>query len=174
VSGAEHGLSTQKIVIPAIAKQRAGIHEILSTMDSCFRGCEEIGRWLDQSRRVFPRPACGEEGRGVGFWGLHKAPELGTRRCPLTRNPRADAQIPTSPRSRGEVAGRMANSFTYSFGGMTLQQLNAHHCNDFSKVRLASRAAATRLGYGSSTTETKPICPFSPSSRRPVSGSSTY
>jgi hypothetical protein len=33
---------------------------------------------------------------------------------PLTRNLRADALMPTSPRKRGEVAGRDANSFTGS------------------------------------------------------------
>ena len=36
---------------------------------------------------------------------------------PLTRNPRADAQIPTSPRKRGEVTGRGANSFTAAIAG---------------------------------------------------------
>jgi DNA-binding winged helix-turn-helix (wHTH) protein len=35
---------------------------------------------------------------------LHKAPQLGDPSLPLTRNPRADAQIPTSPRKRGEGA----------------------------------------------------------------------
>ena len=48
---------------------------------------------------------------------LRKAPQLADAPLPLTRNPRADAQIPTSPGKRGEVGGRVANSFTRSAVG---------------------------------------------------------
>jgi hypothetical protein len=79
-----------------------------------LRACEEIGRFPDPSRRVLPRPACGERGGVRGLLTVAENPANTRAPLPLTRNPRADALIPTSPRKRGEVAGRDANSFTSS------------------------------------------------------------
>jgi hypothetical protein len=67
---------------------------------------------------MLPRPACGERVGVRGFLSSGtNTPLLGKRLLPLARNPRADARIPTSPRRRGEVTGRAANSFTASEGG---------------------------------------------------------
>jgi len=43
---------------------------------------------------------------------------------PLTRDLRACAQIPTSPRKRGEVTGRMANYFTTAKAAPGLRPLS--------------------------------------------------
>jgi hypothetical protein len=60
---------------------------------------------------ILPRPACGER---VGVRGLvtSEHPLLSAGPSPLTRYPRAGAQIPTSPRRRGEVTGRFHASDT--------------------------------------------------------------
>jgi hypothetical protein len=87
-----------------------------------LRACEEIGRFPDPSRRVLPRPACGERGGVRGLLTVAQNPANTRAPLPLTRNPRADALIPTSPRKRGEVAGRDANSFTSSQKNLNLNR----------------------------------------------------
>jgi hypothetical protein len=59
-----------------------------------------------------PSPRVRGEGWGEGPLRLYKYLSLQRGRLPLTRSPRAGARIPTSPRKRGEVAGRAVDSFT--------------------------------------------------------------
>jgi len=66
-----------------------------------------------------PSPRSRGEGWGEGCLGVihHRAP------LPLNRNPRLGMQIPTSPRKRGEVAARDANSFTCSKAGIDFRDV---------------------------------------------------
>ena len=56
-----------------------------------------------------PRPACGKNVRWGAFGRLYKHPPL--RRASLTRNPCADARIPTSPAKSGEVTERTVQAW---------------------------------------------------------------
>jgi hypothetical protein len=88
-----------------------GLRSGVGTLSRTERVKESGDGWI-RAAEFSLAPLCGER---VGVRGLLLVDEdmLALERpFPLTRNPRASAQIPTSPRKRGEVIGLAANSFT--------------------------------------------------------------
>jgi hypothetical protein len=88
-------------------------------------GCERVKKpdiGCIRAARVSLAPLAAACGERVGVRGrltvVQETPaEVG--RLPLTRDPRASAPIPTSPRKRGEVTGRAANSLAASCAAVT-------------------------------------------------------
>ena len=60
-------------------------------------------------------------GLGEGLFTLYQRPHCSKHPCP-SPGMHAQARIPTSPRKRGEVVGRAANSFTNYYIGMTMKR----------------------------------------------------
>jgi len=68
----------------------------------------------DPRHSLAPRLAASGERVGArGLLAIVQISAVTVGPLPLTRNPRAGAQIPTSPRTRGEVTGRVVGGGTW-------------------------------------------------------------